>query len=573
MRVPGAAAVGRWLRSVRPERASVRADAVAGLPGAISSVPDGMAAAVLAGVSPVHGLYASTVGPVAGGLTTSTKLMVVTTTTASALAAGSAVSGVPEHDRAAALLLVSVLAGGLMVAAGLARLGRYTRFVSHSVMIGFLSGVAVNIVLGQLPDLTGTVDPRGAISLTKGLDVLLHPGHWNLPSLLAGLGALGVMVALARTRLASVSALVALALPTVTCALLDASSVLRVSDSGAIPRGLPSPALPELALLDLSIVGGAIAIAAIVLVQGAGVAEAAPNPDGVPTRTNVDFIAQGVGNLVSGAFRGMPVGGSIGQTALNRAAGARTRWGTIWAGIWMLVTIAVFSPIVGQVLLPTLAAVLVYAAAGALRPHEAVMVLRTGTISRIAILSTFAATLFLPVAAAVGLGVVISLLLQVNREALDLAVVELVLDDDGKIVERPAPARLPDHAVTVLDVYGSLFYAGAKTLEARLPSATSSPGAVVVLRLRGRTVLGATSFLVIARYADHLHDSGGRLYLSGVDPALLQQFSRSGRRPVDGPVRLYEATRIVGGSSRAAFADAEAWLVRHSADTTGGTEP
>ena len=138
-------AVGRWLGSVRPERRSLRADLVAGLPGAISSVPDGMAAAVLVGVNPVQGLYAGFAGPIAGGLTSSTRRMVITTTSAASLAAGSALRSVPEAQRPEALLLLALMAGAALVAAGLAGLGRYTRFVSYSVMIGFLTGISVNI--------------------------------------------------------------------------------------------------------------------------------------------------------------------------------------------------------------------------------------------------------------------------------------------------------------------------------------------------------------------------------------------------------------------------------------------
>ena len=143
------------LRGLGPRREDLRGDLVAGVPGAISSVPDGMAASILAGVSPVHGLYASLFGPIGGGLTASSRLMVITTTSAAALAAGSAVAGVPSADRPQALFLLTLLAGGLMVVAGVLRFGRYVRFVPHSVMIGFLTGVAVNIVFGQIPDLVG----------------------------------------------------------------------------------------------------------------------------------------------------------------------------------------------------------------------------------------------------------------------------------------------------------------------------------------------------------------------------------------------------------------------------------
>ena len=127
-----------------------------GVPGAIASVPDGMASAVLVGVNPVYGLYASMAGPIGGGLAVSTRLMVVTTTTAAALAAGSALSGFSGADRPEALFVLSALAGVMMILAGVLRWGRFTRFVSVSVLTGFLTGVAVNIVLGQLGDLLGS---------------------------------------------------------------------------------------------------------------------------------------------------------------------------------------------------------------------------------------------------------------------------------------------------------------------------------------------------------------------------------------------------------------------------------
>src|SRR3954465_13046593 len=131
----------RWLRSIKPDFGELKSDLVAGLPGAIGSVPDGMASGILAGVNPIHGLYASFAGPIAGGLSASTRRMVITPTTAASLAAGSTLAKVNADDRPAALMLLTLIAGVAMVLAGAFRLGRYTRFVSHSVMIGFLTGV------------------------------------------------------------------------------------------------------------------------------------------------------------------------------------------------------------------------------------------------------------------------------------------------------------------------------------------------------------------------------------------------------------------------------------------------
>jgi MFS superfamily sulfate permease-like transporter len=187
-----------WLRSAGQQRYLGR-DLLAGLPVAVGSVPDGMAAAILAGVNPVQGLYAGFAGPITGGLTANTRLMVITTTSASALAAGSALSGVPAAQRPAEVPVLAIIAGVALVAAGVAKLGRYTRFVSYSVMTGFLTGVAVNIVCGQIPDLTGA-PAKGAFPLAKAINVLVHPSSINLASLLTGLGALAILVVWAGRR-------------------------------------------------------------------------------------------------------------------------------------------------------------------------------------------------------------------------------------------------------------------------------------------------------------------------------------------------------------------------------------
>src|SRR5262249_5450660 len=121
--------------------------------------------------------------------------------------------------------------------------------------------------------------------------------------------------------------------------------------------------------------------------------------------------------------------------------------------------------------------------------------------------------------------------------------------------------HLESRTIIALDVYGSLFYAGAKTLEVRLPDPGEAEAAVVVLRLRGRTSLGATGLAVLARYGDRLAAGGGRLYLSGVDPALVDQLRRSGRVDEDGPVQIVEATEVLGESTNRAYAEAGEWLV------------
>jgi SulP family sulfate permease len=561
VRLPDRTSLTRRLVELRPRRADLRADFFAGLPGAISSVPDGMASSVLAGVGPSHGLYASFAAPIAGGLTSSTRLMVITTTSAAALAAGSTLAGVDSADRSGAMLWLTLMAGGFMVAAAMVNLGRYIRFVSYSVMLGFLSGVAVNMVFGQLPDLLGA-ETDGGVAIQKAWYVVTHPSGIDLPTSLCGIAALAFMVLLARTRVDTFSSLVALLVPTVTVWLTGVAGVALVKDNGSLPHGIPAPGVPDPSTFSLSLVIGAASVAAIVLVQGAGVAEALPNPDGSRSETRRDFTAQGVGNLASGLFGGQVVGGSVGQSALNVTAGARSRWAAIFSGIWMLAILLIFSELVGEVAMATLAAVLIYAGWSTIKPREIWAVAHAGAIPAIAMTATFLAVLLLPVAEAVGVGVLASLLMQLNQESLDLRLVRLRLDEQDRLVEQELPAELGPFDVVVIDVYGSLFFAGTRTLQRRLPAPDAAArragelgrgGPVVVLRLRGRTTLGATFLKVVGDYAHQLAEVGGELYLSGVDHRLVRRWDEDGLTERLGNVRVFEAAPVLGDSTRAAI--------------------
>jgi SulP family sulfate permease len=544
---------------VGPKRATFRDDAVAGVVTTVGCVPDGMAAAVLAGVNPIHGLYASAAGPIVGGLLVASPLILVTTTSAAALSAGAAVGGQAADVRAEAIFLLVIITGLIQIAAGVLRLGRFTRFVSHSVMVGFLTGVASLMVLGQFGSITGT-DPQGSTSLAKAVDMITHPSLIDPISLLIGIAAIGIVLAPIRGPLRRIAPLIAIALPAAAVVALGLDGVQIVSDVGDILSGLPIPTIPSLDLLTIELVTGALAVAAVIMVQGAGVAESFPPSGGRLTRPSRDFVAQGAANVVSGALRGIPVGASVGQTALSVSAGARSRWAAVLAGLFMLLVLAVFAPVVELVPMPALAGLLIVAGVRTINLAEASAIWRTGIVSRIAIVATFVATLFLPIQAAVATGVLLSTLLYLNQASMDVVVTQLVELPDGRVEERPPEPRLGSGRPTVLDIHGSMFYAGAQTLARLLPAPEGAVRPVVVLRIRGRTKVGATFIKIVDRYAGRLAAVGGRLYLSGVDEHVRDQLVRSGKLDLGGDVRLEEVTPVIGESTRRAIGKAEAWL-------------
>lgn len=462
--------------------------------------------------------------------------------------------------------------GLVQILFGLLQLGRLTRFVSYSVMTGFIIGIAVLTVLSQFPTVTG-YEPSGGNKIAQTLDLLANLGQINPQSLALAVLTLVLAVILPRTRLGNLGTLMAIAVPSVLVALFRLGDVQVIQDVGDIPSGLPTPFVPSFSALTLDVVTGALAVATIILVQGAGVSQSVPNPDGSRRSISRDFIGQGAANVASGLFRGLPVGGSLGSTVLSVSSGARTRWATIFAGLWMTAIVVLFPSAVSYVAMPALAALLIVASLRTIQPTVAASLWNTGWPSRLASIPTFLATLFLPIQAAVGLGDVLSVLIYVSESSADVSVVELVEHSDGRIEERKPDKELASNRVTVLDVYGHLFFAGARTLERLLPAPRDARNPVVVLRLRGRTSVGATLIEVLATYADKLQAVNGRLYLTGLSEEAHDQVVDEGKLPLSGPVRAYEVSPIVGESTRRALADARSWLVSLSTDAAPNETP
>ena len=334
---------------------------------------------------------------------------------------------------------------------------------------------------------------------------------------------------LPRTRLGNFGRLLAILLPSAPVALLGLSGVQVVGDVGEIPRGLPLSSLPSLWGLSFDLVTGALAVAVVILVQGAGVSQSVPNPDGAQRSASRDFIAQGAANVVSGVFRRLPVGGSNSATALNVIYGARSRWAAILAGVCVALIVMLAPTLLAHITMPALGALLILAGASSLQPRDIRLVWQVGWPPRVAGIATFLATLLLSIQAAVGIGVALSALLYLNRSSTDISLLRLVERPDGQIEEREAPKHLPSDEVTVLDVYGNLFYAGARTLERLLPSPQDARSPVVTLRFRGYTRVGATLIEVMDEYADALAAVGGQLYLTGVEPKVGEQLWRAGK--------------------------------------------
>jgi SulP family sulfate permease len=469
----------------------------------------------------------------------------------------------PTETRSQALVVLTLLVGGCMLLAGLLKLGFLTRFVSNAVMTGFITGIAVNIILGQLGDITGYSSEYNN-KVVKGLDTLLHLGQVDVPTLTVGLATIALIVLLDRTRLSKVSLLIALVVGSALVPLFNLSSVLLVADVSPLPDSLPRPALPDLSLVA-GLVGPAIALSIIALVQGAGISQSYPNPDGDYPDTSRDFVGQGAANVAGALFQGLPAGGSLGGTALLVKGGARSRWANVLTGVLAAVVVILLGGFIGRLAMASLAGMLIVAGFQTIRFPTIRMVWRTSQVARTTMLATFVLTLIVPLQWAVFLGVVLSVAVFVFQQSERVTIVEIVPVDHGFPDERPAPATLPSSAVTVVQLYGSLFFAGARTLEDHLPSTEGARNAVLILSLRGHGEMGSTFLNVLRRYVNALHAGGNTLLLIGVEARLQEQLERTRLLADIGAANVFD----VGGvseSTRAALAHAEQVIL--SATTT-----
>ncbi|WP_102126820.1 SulP family inorganic anion transporter [Deinococcus planocerae] len=540
-------------------------DLVAGLVNGVASVPSSMATAALAGVNPVFGLYAITVAPAVGSLLASSQMMQVATTGASALTASQAIAGYSENQRAEALFLVVALAGVFLAIFGLLKAGRLVRYVSYPVMTAFLSGVALVLVFDQSAQLVG-YSPQGQTSIGEFVDLLRNLGQISIQSTLVGLLALAIIVGLSRTRLSNVSSLIGLAIPTAIVAFWRPDDVQIVSDVSTIPRGLPPFGLPDLSLLSANLVFSAFALAVVVAIQGAGISQSYKNPDGSRANPSRDMFAQGAANVAGSLVSGMPTGGSVGQTALNVSAGGKSRLAGIFHSLSMLAIILLVPGLVSLVPMPVLAAVMIVAGVGAIRFADFGAIWRTAGSGRWVLVVTFLASLLVSVAAAVAIGVVAAVVLSLSSAASDVRVRALVQQEDGEIHIVDPPKKLPSRSITVIEVYGILFFAAARTLGDRLPDPAGAERPVVVLRLRGNHQIGSTLIEVLNDYAHELAEAGGRLYLAGMDEQVGERLQRARKFDLDKEVVLVPASHILGGATQEAVSAGAEWLRQFGTD-------
>lgn len=534
------------------------ADLMASLVNGVSNVPDGLATALMVGVNPIHGLYSAIVGPTIGSLVSSSQIMLVSTTVAASVFAGQSIAGLPEEQRMTGLFTFVVLSGIALMIFGFLKFGRLMKYISYPVMRGFMYGVGVLLILGQFSGLVGYT-PESSNSVLAFVETFANIGNWNWWAVLTSVITLATMLLLRRTPAKLFSSALALVIGTLVVSLGNLDSVQIVQDISEIPRGLPQLSLPSLEILSPQLIFSAVALAAVTAVQGVGVSQMAENPDGSPVDPSRDMVAQGAANVGAGFFSGIPVGGSIGSTALNMTLGAQSRMAGILAGAWMLAIVLIFPSIVEQVPMPALTSLIMIAGFGAVNVKDTISILRSGGSAILGFTVTLLAVLLFSIPIAVTVGVILSILFYFVTSASDITV-KRQLREGEHIVVKEVPETLPSNEVVVLEVEGSLFFAGAQTLKEKFPRIGDAEKPVVLVRMRNQSQMGATLIDVLDQYADDLEEVGGKLYLSGLDEEQLKYLRNSGKLVENEEAVFFPETHIIGESTKNAVTHANEWI-------------
>ena len=463
------------------ERSWARGDAVAGLTLWAILVPQALAYATIANVSPVVGLYAAPGALLLYAALGSSRVVVMGPMAAAAALSAATVADlapVGENRFLALTVGLAVVAGAAALIAGLLRLGFLAEFISPPVLKGLIIGLALTIIAGQLPKLFGISGSHGDF-FEQVWHLVTHLGETQGLTLLVGAGSLAVILGLRRAAPGVPGSLVAVAAAIAAVKLFD----LDVVTVGQIASGLPSLGLPDIDLADAGrMAGGGIGVMLVAFAEGLGAAKAFAGRDARGVDANRELVALGGANLASGLSSGMVVSGSLSKTAVNASAGARTQVSGLLAAALTVVVLLFLTTPFEDLPEATLAAVVIAAVVDLVDVRALIELYDTytkrlgrqfGWVARPDFLAALAALLGVTIFGTLPglfIGIGASLLLLVYRASRPyVAVLGHTPGPDGAYhdVERHEDARSPD-GVVILRVESGLYFANAENVRSRI---------------------------------------------------------------------------------------------------------
>ena len=525
----------RWWPRVDPR--TTRADLIAGLSGAILGLPQGVAFAILAGLPPEYGLYAAMVPPALSALFGSSHHMIAGPTNAIAILLFASLTplapaGTPDYIRL--VLTVTLLTGLIQLAMGLARLGGLVNFISHTVLVGFSTGAAILIAVSQIKAFFGLSIPSEASFLET-----LRLFFTQIGSINPWVAAVGIFTLLAgivakryvRRVPFMITATIAGSLFAVALDLAFGSERTGIRMVGALPSQLPPLSLPDVSFETLrKAAPTALANTILALTLAIGVGRSLALKSGQRIDSNQEFIGQGISNIAGSFFSSFPSAGSFNRSGANYEAGAKTPLAAVYSSLFLAAIVLVVAPLAAYLPYASVAAILFLIARGLIDVPRIRAILRTDRSEAAVLLVTLFAALFLGLATAIYAGVILSLLLFLNKAAHP-GIRDVKPDVRGGSFNFDADTGLPDcPQLKMLRINGSIFFGAVEHIEDafhRVDRENPLQKHLLIVA-SGINVIDISGAELLAREARRRRAMGGGLYFYFVKDAVYELLERGG---------------------------------------------
>ena len=509
----------------------LRFDLIAGLTVAIVALPQAIAYGVAAGVTPAMGLYTAIVAPIFAGLWGSSDQVFTSPTNVTALLVFSSLSAVATPgtpDFLVAAGLTAALAGAVQLLMGLARLGMLVNFISDSLIVGFAAGAGILLAINESRYLLGLSFASRSVVETAA-QLWLNLPQTSILTLLVGLGTILVMLLLRRLRPAWPGTAISLA---AACAAVFAFGLNHagVKTIGPFPQSLP-PFQP-LPILDLNLIAevapGALAIAAVGLIQTMAIARQMSIATDQQIDSNQEFVGQGLGNIACGFFTGIPACGSNSCSTVNFQAGARSPIAATLAGVFILAAMLLLAPLGAYLPRAGLAGVLIVIGIGMVDRAQILHIWRTSRGEAAIMLATFLGTLFLRIDFAVLAGIMMSLAYYILQTSTP-RVTAVVPDEHFRhFVHQPHKPQCPQ--LGILDILGDLYFGAASNVEKaiRAQRRAHPPQRYLLLRMHSVHRCDITGIRALQSIVRYYRQEGGDVFMTRVHLPVLHFMRTSG---------------------------------------------
>ncbi len=511
-------------------------DLMSGLIVGILALPLAIAFAIASGVGPEKGLYTAIIAGFAISFFGGSRFQIGGPTGAFIVI----VYGIVSKYGYDGLATATLMAGVMLVIFGIAKLGAIIKFIPFPVTVGFTAGIAIIIALGQVPNFLGLHFPAGVSEPADAIGkVALYAksiGSTNLYSVIVGIFALLVCIFWPKVTNKVPGSLIAIVLATALVKILgwdDVNGVMTIGSKNQIPTGFPTPHLPNISLeMMRQVFQPALTIAILGAIESLLSAVVADGMTGTRHRSNTELMGQGIANILSPIFGGIPATGAIARTATNIKNGAVSPVSGLVHAVILLLIMLLFGKYAEMIPMAALAAVLFQVAFNMCGYKNFAKLIRGAPKSDVTVLlATFVLTVVMDLTIAIEVGVLLAVILFIRRMS-DVAEVEYVTEelheDDEELADpNNIASRHVPHGVAVFEIMGSLFFGAVEKFKAALDMTSSHPK-ILILRMRQVPSIDAAGIQMIEGLLSKCRSEGTQLLLSGVHSQPIVALSKSG---------------------------------------------